>query len=537
MNVYTRLFRILVVIALCGSLGGCADNDAKELPPGAFPPNDTPDSTVENGDTKASVSFTRIASTGSMATSLASNKRGDQLFVGLRNGLIMLIHREEQNDIEVPVLQSEPAIDLTDEISTDGERGLFDVLLSADGAHLFVSYTASDGAVTVRSLAINDDGSLTDSDAPIIISIEHPFAGHNGGGMALTAAGDLLLSLGDMDLGAGPNPPSQDPTSPLGGILRIPKTALDDPSLRPLTPNPSDLIATGLRNPWRISRDAETDSLWIGDVGGSQAEEINRIQDSGEPQDIPNFGWPDREGKAPGPFAGASTNTDEPYVEPVHTYPHDESHCAISGGFVYRGSQIPSLYGQYVFGDSCSPEVQVIKQTDTPHKSLDATVLGQVEGAIISFGEDSLGELYILTAEGVVLRLDPASWTVDDVSEEDTPPSAEAPISIEPTDVRCEAADSLTILQDYRTLAPQELESTLQATISRLVELDQQADGELSEDMATLRAALIGLATVAAANDWNAEAPAVDAYIESVTSGEGEWADFPNAVTNIVSNC
>jgi glucose/arabinose dehydrogenase len=155
-----------------------------------------------------------------------------------------------------------------------------------------------------------------------------------------------------------------------------------------------ELVALGLRNPWRYSFDRATGDLWIGDVGQGEIEEIDVLRKGA--QGLVNFGWDVYEGSAryedkalgPGRLVG-----------PIAEYSHGEG-CSVTGGYVYRGRTIPALRGRYVFGDYCSGTIWSI-----PAKGGRMRVEPITVPQLVSFGESRAGELYAVSHEGVVYRL------------------------------------------------------------------------------------------------------------------------------------
>ncbi len=158
-----------------------------------------------------------------------------------------------------------------------------------------------------------------------------------------------------------------------------------------------EIWAYGLRNPWRFSFDRQTGDLWIGDVGQDAYEEIDFEPATSEGG--VNYGWSRYEGdhlhdadrEAPGA------------VPPVAEYDQDGGHCAITGGYVYRGSAIPGLQGTYVVGDYCTGVVWTLEADGSDGYNL--TRVLDTPHNISSFGEDEAGELYVVDHGGSVLKL------------------------------------------------------------------------------------------------------------------------------------
>ena len=89
-------------------------------------------------------------------------------------------------------------------------------------------------------------------------------------------------------------------------------------------------------------------------------------------------------------------------IPPVYEYTRDVG-TSVVGGFVYRGTAIPSLQGLYVFGDFGSGFVKAL--------ALDESGLPSVANLpftipnLVSFGEDNGGELYALAISGGVFKI------------------------------------------------------------------------------------------------------------------------------------
>jgi glucose/arabinose dehydrogenase len=152
----------------------------------------------------------------------------------------------------------------------------------------------------------------------------------------------------------------------------------------------TELFAAGLRNPWRFSFDAPSGLLYIGDVGQDAHEEVNVVPARTGGQ---NFGWPFTEGLA---CYSPSTNctAGQTFTFPALTYPHSEG-CAVTGGYVYRGSAMPELVGHYVYTDYCSGWLRSFLYANsraTEQRSWSGINIPSTS----SFGQDGAGELYVI---------------------------------------------------------------------------------------------------------------------------------------------
>lgn len=285
-------------------------------------------------------------------------------------------------------------LDLTGLISCCGERGLFSMAFSPRYAtnHLFyVSYTDVNGNSRIaRYQAANGVG--VPSSARIILALKQPYANHNGGDLQFDKRGYLYIGFGDGGSGGDPNQTAQNMSSRLGKLLRSATT----------TPNSRwKIVALGLRNPWRYSFDPATDNLWIGDVGQNKWEEVD-FRPAAKLDKVANYGWSRYEGNhtynAGHPLARGGR-----LVWPVTEYSHAYG-CAIIGGYVYRGSSVPSASARYFYGDECSGTIWSFA-VDGQGKKLDAPVVSGNVSYLSSFGVDSSGNLYAVSLGGTIYKL------------------------------------------------------------------------------------------------------------------------------------
>lgn len=303
---------------------------------------------------------------------------------------------EPAGDPAEHVVSQEVVLDLRSDTSTAPPvTGLNAVALSPDGEELLVLRTTVDGDLRLEAFASRPGEALHVGDARVVMSLAHPYV-HSGGSMAFTDDGDLDVSLGAIPF-EGEEPGAQNPD---GVVLRISAERLADREAPPLRPQREDLLARGLRNPWRMTRDRATGDLWIGDVGDGTAEEVDRIpadQPVGEPLD---FGFPYREGP-------------HDLVEPIPadvdlvapTWYHDRANdprSSIIGGYVYRGSRFPEIEGHYLMTDFTDPKV---RSFEVGGPDTGSEVLLELPQPATAFAEDDEGELYLLGVDGAVMRL------------------------------------------------------------------------------------------------------------------------------------
>ena len=147
-----------------------------------------------------------------------------------------------------------------------------------------------------------------------------------------------------------------------------------------------------LRNPWRFSFDHKTGTLFCGDVGQGEWEEVDVITKGG------NYGWRIREGLHP--FDKKKQNPVTPPIDPIAEYSHKEGGLSITGGYVYHGKAFPELQGVYLYGDYNSGRVwglryendKVVWNAEIPVTYRDRT--GPNSFSPSSFGEDINGEIF-----------------------------------------------------------------------------------------------------------------------------------------------
>ncbi|GAA1499556.1 PQQ-dependent sugar dehydrogenase [Streptomyces synnematoformans] len=345
------------------------------------------------GTAEAAVELTTVAEARNPSAGTAGP--GGTLWIAERAGTVRVLDGSGLG---------EPVLDISDETTATGERGLLGIAFDPDFQHFYISFTDREGTSTVDEFAVAD-GALDPGSRRTVLTQEQPYANHNGGQIAFGPDGMLYIGLGDGGAGGDPHDNGQNLGTLLGKLLRI-DPAGDDPYAIP-EDNPfaddararGEIWAYGLRNPWRFSFDAETGDLWIGDVGQNRVEEIDRAP-GGSPGGE-NYGWGRMEGSEV--FDG-----EEPanHVPPVHEYGRGGLGCSVTGGFVYRGTALPELAGQYLFSDYCDGTVRALQVENG--EVTGQTDLGVSGGSVVSFVQGGDNELYVLDLGGPVQRLDPA---------------------------------------------------------------------------------------------------------------------------------
>jgi len=293
--------------------------------------------------------------------------------------------------------------------SSGNEQGLLGLVLHPKfekNGYLYVNYTNKSGdSVIARFTMTSINPPLADPQSEkIILVIQQPYSNHNGGQLAFGPDGYLWIGLGDGGSGGDPQNFSQSKQSMLGKMLRLDVDG-GDPYAIPAD-NPfrgsdglSEIWGMGLRNPWRFSFDKDTGGLFIADVGQGLWEEVNFISGDSTPE-LFNFGWNLYEGNHT--YNTITTATNEGYIFPVTEYTRDEG-CSVTGGYVYRGTDVPEFDGVYLFGDFCSGNIWGLIQM--PDLSWARKLLFTTNFKITSFGQDQSGEVYLLDMEGSVYKL------------------------------------------------------------------------------------------------------------------------------------
>jgi glucose/arabinose dehydrogenase len=293
---------------------------------------------------------------------------------------------------------SRPFLDVDALTASGGEQGLLGLAFHPDygsNGFFFINYTDNHGDTVVARYQVSDDPDVASPDsARVLLRVDQPYSNHNGGGLAFGPDGYLYIGLGDGGSAGDPENRAQDLGTPLGKMLRIDVDARsngaqygipdDNPFAGRAGARP-EVWLYGLRNPWRFSFDRDGGDLWIGDVGQGGIEEIDRIapDDGGL-----NLGWRLMEGDQ----CFESDCDRDGLTLPASVYEHGSAHCSVTGGYVYRGNDVPSLRGGYLFADYCSGVVWVL-DASTPVAG--ATRVLDTEIRISSFGEDASGELYV----------------------------------------------------------------------------------------------------------------------------------------------
>jgi glucose/arabinose dehydrogenase len=285
----------------------------------------------------------------------------------------------------------------------ESERGLFSIAFSPwkRSRRFYVFFTDSQGDLRISEFKRNKNNPLRAAEGSRrdLLDIRHrAAANHNGGQLQWGPDGRLYISTGDGGTGGGP---AQSRNSLLGKILRINPLRRKGPGPYSVPKsNPyvgkrgkNEILARGLRNPWRFSFNHR--KIVIGDVGEGSSEEVD-YERLGVASGA-NFGWDHYEGNAlidPPALPG--------HDRPIHTYGHGGGRCAITGGYVVRDKDLPRLRGRYVYGDLCTGQIRSLKPRLGGARRDRGT--GLQRGSLVSFGEDARRNVYVV-AGGSVYRI------------------------------------------------------------------------------------------------------------------------------------
>ncbi|MGH2536070.1 MAG: PQQ-dependent sugar dehydrogenase [Candidatus Promineifilaceae bacterium] len=372
---------------------------SSDEPPAAVP------SPTPAGQPATSISLSQVGS-GFRQPTYLTHAGDERLFVVEQDGAIWRLENGGRS--------AQPFLDINGRVGSDAlERGLLSMAFHPDFAQngfFYVNYTDNSGDTVVsRFEAPDGSGGAADPNSEfLILAVGQPYPNHNGGQLQFGPDGLLYIGMGDGGSAGDPQNNGQDPTTLLGALLRLDVDAegaygipAGNPFSGELGTRP-EIWAIGLRNPWRFSFDGLTGDLYIADVGQNAWEEVNFVP-AGAPGGA-NFGWSILEGS----HCYGEDSCDPAGLElPVAEYSNPDGGCAISGGYVYRGRQHPTLTGNYFYGDYCSGLVWSLFRG--PAGEWTVNLVAQTGLTVSSFGEGQDGEIYLLDhALGGVYQIGPA---------------------------------------------------------------------------------------------------------------------------------
>lgn len=328
----------------------------------------------------------------------------DLLFVAEKPGLIRVLKNDRKLE--------RPFLDLRKYVRAGGtEQGLVSVAFPPGyrkSRRFYVAYTDESGGdlrIEEYRTKRKDATRARRGTRRKVLEIKQPTAIHNGGLMLFGPDGRLYIGAGDGGPSYDPGEVGQNRKTLLGKLLRIEPQRLGKgkPYGIPVG-NPfrgrggaNEIFAYGLRNPWRFSFDAKTGALLIGDVGQDLIEEVDYVR----PRRArgANFGWSGWEGT----LAFKRTEQRGNAVFPLHEYTH-ANRCSVTGGYVVRTPELPSIRGRYLYGDFCDGELRSLVPPSGDERKDDRRE-GVNVPALVSFGEDDRGRIYAVSLSGPVYRI------------------------------------------------------------------------------------------------------------------------------------
>ncbi len=348
---------------------------------------------------------TGLSSPVDIVEELTPDKR---LFVVEQGGTIQII----SGNAVLP----QPFANLSSVITQGGERGLLSMAFHpnyATNRYFFVWYTnRANGAVTLaRYMRSAASANVADASSGVtLFTIQKRFNNHNGAKINFGPDGFLYVATGDGGSGGDPDGNAQNGQSLLGKMLRIDVNNPNPPYYSIPATNPfagsgttkNEIIAQGLRNPWRWSFDKETGDMWIADVGQGLYEEINWLPNSNTLNK--NYGWNCFEGTN-AYNVGCTVVSNK--VTPIFEYGHNSLNggYSVTGGYVYRGNEYPVLQGYYLCADYVSANGWLVKPNGTG--GWNVTLQTNWMSNITGFGEASNGTLYAISIDGTVAKIVP----------------------------------------------------------------------------------------------------------------------------------
>ena len=383
---------------------------------------------IDKLNASSDIAVVKVAKVPEKATYITQPpKENDKLYVVNQKGKIYIIQSNKT--------LMDPFLDISDRVhgslTPGSKKGLVGLAFHPrydKNGYFFVSYINHRDSTIVSRFTVSNDPNLADRDSEkLIIKIAQPFGNHNGGHLTFGPKdGMLYIGLGDGGGDGDPYNNAQNQNTLLGTILRINIDNGDPYSIPEDNPYAKDqskkkeIFCYGLRNPWRFSFDRLNNDLIIGDIGQNLWEEINWT--SWENAKGANFGWNIMEGNHC--YDSESFCDTSGITTPVHEYPNNGAYlkiligmddkeatgCSVTGGYVYRGRK-NSYWGTYIFGDYCAGKIWSFKLNNgkvSSFKNISKKIKKTSSDTplfISSFGEDSVGELYIVDYFGAVYKV------------------------------------------------------------------------------------------------------------------------------------
>jgi glucose/arabinose dehydrogenase len=332
----------------------------------------------------------------------------NRIFVVQQTGRIIVFPNDST------ITTSNVFLDVSPKIVSGGEQGLLGLAFHpnfSSNRYFYIYYTKTgtgDVVISRFTRSVADPNKADSTSELVLLTIPHStYSNHNGGCLMFGQDGYLYAGVGDGGSGGDPDNNGQNTNVLLAKILRI---DVNNPSggnnygIPPTNPYAGgggrpEIFCIGMRNPWRFSQDPVTGIIYIGDVGQNIWEEVDIMTNGG------NYGWRIMEGfHCYNPPNGCDTTG---LKKPIKEYNHSGNGCSITGGYVYRGSRVPALIGNYIYGDYCSTNIWRLKYVNGTVTE-DAVVIPTAlpPNTFSSFGVDQNNELYFccLSTPGAIYR-------------------------------------------------------------------------------------------------------------------------------------
>jgi glucose/arabinose dehydrogenase len=374
----TFLALVLAGVALPGSL------EHREPP--------VPSPTPAPGFSDVGIKLTRIT-TLKQSVALAVRRGDGAIYVATKDGRVFAVRDRRARVV----------LDIRPYVRNEGEAGLLGLVFTPDGKRMLIDFVNRSGDTRIRWYPFRRGVQV--KAGKDLLRIAHPDINfHHSGNLVFGPDSYLYFSHGDGGIPRDPKNRAQSLDVMLGKIHRV--RVRGDGSYSVPSDNPfvgregarPEIWDYGLRNPWRFSFDAKTGDMWIADVGLTKREEIDFERASSKGGR--NYGWSHLEGTL-----ALKGDPPDGVVAPVYEIAHTKTNCAVIGGYVYRGYKIPGLEGAYLFGDLCDGRIRALRFRRG--KPWVRTLPGKID-QLTSFGQDEAGELYVLSLNDGVFRIDPA---------------------------------------------------------------------------------------------------------------------------------
>ena len=365
----------------------------------------TPSPTPTPTPTPGSLALTTVVSGLSAPLGLERPPGDNRFFVVQQSGTVRII--------ENGALRSGNFLDIQSLVNFDGqEQGLLGLSFHPNystNRKFYVNYTRDSPSrqtvIAEFQTSASDPNQADPGSERIVLTVNQPFPNHKGGQLVFGTDGFLYIGLGDGGDAGDPLNNAQNLFSLLGKILRIGVDAPFTGSLQYAIPadNPfagssgsPEIFAYGLRNPWRFSLEQGSSRIFVADVGQGNFEEVDILQKGG------NYGWRVMEGAhCFNPSTGCDTSNK---IMPIAEYDHTVG-IAVIGGYVYKGTAIPSLANKYIFGDLTG---KIFSLTEAPANTFTRSDLLTTNRMVSSLSQDAAGEVYVLDyGAGIILKLVP----------------------------------------------------------------------------------------------------------------------------------